>query len=200
MLYTLISDHDNYLGLCFDDEQIMRIIGDLSDDTVDKRIDVNSIPRSYKGIVNEPLILSFPIMEKADQKRKIPDLEVHAGRLFLSAKAYKILKPLIENDGEVLPVTYENGSGYFYIPLRVAEVDPAVTHKDEWEEIVSLGFSDENVQDWSLFRTEYNGCMRLYCQEAIKEAIEDAQLTGLYITNDLANIFPEDRASVTRIN
>mgnify|MGYP000067761854 CR=1 FL=1 len=127
MLYTLISDYDNYLGLCFDDEQIMRIIGDLSDDTIDKRIDVNGIPRSYKGIVNEPLILSFPIMEKADKKRKIPDLAIHVGRLFLSAKAYDVLEPLIKNDGEFLPVTYENGSGYFYIPLRVAEVDPAIT-------------------------------------------------------------------------
>ena len=200
MLYTLISDYDNYLGLCFDDEQIMRIIGDLSDDTIDKRIDVNGIPRSYKDIVNEPLILSFPIMEKADKKRKVPDLEIHVGRLFLSDKAYKILKPLIENDGEFLPVTYENGSGYFYIPLRVAEVDPAITHKDEWGEIVSLGFDEEHVKDWSLFRTEYNGYMRLYCQESIKETIEGAQLTGLFITNDLANIFPEERGAVAKLN
>lgn len=200
MLYTLISDYDNYLDFHFDDEQILRVIGELSDETVDKRIDLNSIPRSYKGVINEPLKFSFPIVEKGDEKKELPDLAVDKGRLFLSIKAYESLKPLIENDGEFLPVTYENGSGYFYIPLRVAEVDPATTHRDQWEEIVSLGFDEEHVKDWSLFRTEYNACMSLYCQEKIKKAIEEDQLTGLYITNDLANIFPEDRSTVARIN
>ncbi|WGO99624.1 hypothetical protein QFX18_06045 [Saccharophagus degradans] len=200
MLYTLIHDSNNYLDFYFDDAQILRVIGELSDSTVDKRIDVNGIPRSYKGIINEPLNFSFPIIEKEDKNKKIPDLVEDKGRLFLSARAYKVLKPLIENDGEFLPVTYENGQGYFYIPLRVANVDTATTHKNEWDEIVSLGFNEEEVKDWSLFRTEYNGYMHPYCQEVLKTAIEEEQLTGLYITNDLANIFPCDRSQVAKVN
>lgn len=200
MLYTLISAYDDYLGLCFDDEQIIRVIGDITDDTLDKRIDVNGLPRSYKGVIDELLNFSFPVMEKADKNKNMPDLEVHLGRLFLSEKAYQVLKSVIENDGEFLPVTYENGQGYFYIPLQVAAVDPNLTRKNEWDEIVNLGFNEDQVKDYALFRTEYNGYMRLYAQESVKNIIESEKLTGLYITNDLANIFPEDRGSVAQIN
>ena len=200
MLYTLISDYHNYLEFHFDRDQIYKMLAVYGDDDICHRVDVNGEPKSFQYIVKEPLNLSFPIVDKPDKNKKIPDIDVNLGRLFLSDKAYKLLKPLIESDGDFLPVTYENGSGYFYIPLRVAEIDPTITKRDEWEEIVSLGFDDEQVKNWSLFRTEYNGYTGLYCQESIKEAIEGAQLTGLFITNDLANIFPEERSSVAQLN
>jgi len=87
-----------------------------------------------------------------------------------------------------------------FTPLKVAEVDKNLSRKDEWNNILSLAFDKIQVKNWSVFRTEYNNYMSLYCQESVKQAIEDAQLTGLYITNDLANIFPEDRGSVVPLN
>lgn len=200
MLYTLIHDSNNYLEFHFNLDQIWRILEEYGDDHIDNRIDVNGEPKSFKNIIKEPLSLSFPLVDKKDKNKKVPDIDISSGRLFLSDKAYRVLKPLIENDGEFLPATYENGEGYFYIPMQVAKVDPSITHKDEWDEIVAIGFDEEHVKNWSVFRTEYNGYMHLYCQESIKIAIEDAQLTGLFITNDLANIFPEERGSVTKLN
>lgn len=200
MLYTLISDHHHYRDSHFDRDQVWRILEECGDDHIDNRIDVNGAPRSFKDIVKEPLIFSFPVIEKADKKKAIPDINIVSGRLLLNTNAYDVLKPLIENDGEFMPATYEGADCYFFIPMRVANIDPATTRKDEWDEIISLGFIENQVKNWSLFRTEYNGYMRLYCQQSIKDAIEDTNLTGTYITPDLANIFPEERGDVTDLN
>ncbi len=204
MLYRLTFDSNQYLDLMFDSAQIKRIIGDVSDETIDKRIDMNAIPRSYQGIINEPLKLTFPVVDKADKKKTLPDLVVCDGRLFLNEHAYTVLEPFLKNDGEFLPVDYENGEGYFYTPLQVAEkvnaLDTKLSSRNAWGDIDNLVFDEDKVKAWSVFRTEFDGYMGLFCQESVKESIEKENLTGMYITNDLANIFPEDLANVTKLN
>ncbi|WP_444996423.1 hypothetical protein [Aliikangiella sp. IMCC44359] len=196
MLYNLISDVANYRQFGFNREQIVRIFGEISNETLNKRIDMSCIPQSYKDIVNEPLLLTFSPLKKADEKLKIPDLSVLEGRLFLSEKAYAVLESLIKNDGEFLPVIHENGSGYFFTPLQVAEPNKEVTFKNEWDEILSIGFIESDVKEYAVFRTDYDFYFHLYCQENIKQAIEKSRLTGLYITTDLATVFSQDRSEV----
>ena len=203
MLYTLIHDSNTYREFHFERNQIYRMLEEYGDDHIDNRIDVNGEPKSFKYIVKEPLHISFPTIQKSDKNKKIPDLDVNSGRLFLSLSAYKTLKPLIENDGEFLPVRYENGQGYFYIPLRVAEekaINSELSKENHWNYFDHLVFHEEQVKNWSLFRIRRGGYKSLYCQEAIKTAIENAGLTGLFITNDLANIFPEERSAIAKLN
>lgn len=204
MLYTMILDHNNYLPMAWDTAQIESIVG-ASMAAMDKRIDMwGGVPRSYKDIYKEPLRVSFPKTSKENKNCEIPDIAHTHGRLFLNPKAYEVLKPLIENDGEFLPLIYENGEAYFFNPLRVAEdvdgLDKALTCRNEWGDIDHLALHEEKVKDWAAFRCEYNNFNSLICQQHIKDAIENAGLTGLYITPDLANIFPEDRSAVTRVN
>lgn len=199
MLYNLIFDPDRYRSFHFDDDQITRIIGELDDDTVDKRIDINGVPRRYQELIREPLSLSFPIVDKADKEKPIPDLNVFQGRLFLSNKAYNVLKPLLEEDGEFLTVTYEMGVGYFFTPLKVAEdveaIDWSISKENQWNYFDRLTFHEDRVKDWSVFRMRHDGYLNLFCQEAVKRAIEKEGLAGLYITNDLASVFPQDYGS-----
>ncbi|WP_444994867.1 imm11 family protein [Aliikangiella sp. IMCC44359] len=200
MLYTLINDFNCYFTLCFDLEQIERLLKDFEDD-IDSQIHFNGSPRSYKGIIREPLSFTFP---KTDKERDIPDLNLHEGRLFLNIKAYNVLNPLLKDDGEFLPATYENGEAYFYIPFRVAEdveaINKTLSVENEWNYFNHLVFDEDKVKDWSIFRMRHDGYKGVYCQENVKEAIEQAGLTGLYITTDLANIFPEEQSSVSKPN
>lgn len=200
MLYTLIHDSHHYLESHFDDDQMWRILEEYGDEHINNRIDVNNKPRNFSNIVKEPLILSFPLMDKEDKYKPIPDIDLHSGRLLLNQKAYDTLRPLIESDGDFMPAIYQGENYYFFIPMRVAQINSNLTHKNEWDEIISIGFDEEETKDWALFRTEYNGYMSLYCQQSIVDVIEQEKLTGLYITNDLANIFPEDRADVAMLN
>lgn len=204
MLYTLIYDSKNYREFHFDQNQIVRILDQEGYSDIEHRIDVNGEPKSFKYLVKEPLILTFPIIEKADKNKKIPDIEVSSGRLFLSEKAYQVLKPALENDGEFLPVTYENGQGYFFTPLHVAEdvdaINTELSQENGWNYFDHLVFYEDRVKEWSLFRMRHDGYRSVFCSNEIRQIIEDKQLTGLYITNDLANIFPEERSDVADLN
>lgn len=196
MLYTLISDHNWFLGASIDSDYVESVVGSLRGDRREDRIDANHQPRKWLGVFPSPVKINFVGAKKEGVQKSIPDIAEFQGRLFLTPKAYSVLEPLIHNDGEFINAEYKQGKAYIFTPLRVAEVDKDVTHKNEWDDIVSLGFKEDQVQSWSVFRTEYNGYMRLYCQQHIKDAIENAHLSGIYITSDLANIFPEERQNV----
>lgn len=161
---------------------------------------MSNLPQSYKGVINEPLIFNFSPLQKSHEKLPIPDLSVREGRLFLSEKAYKALIFLINNHGEFLPVIYGESNGYFFTPLKVAEPDNKVTFMNDHEELGSIGFIEDEVKDYAIFRTEYDVYHHLYCQQKVKDAIENAGLTGLYITTDLATIFPRNKSEVEKSN
>jgi len=203
MLYTMILDYNKYLALAWDKKQIASLVGDMRS-SMEKRIDMWNAPVSFKGVFNEPLKVHFPKNTKDDRSCEVPDIAAFQGRLFLNPKAYEVLKPLINNDGEFLPAMYEQGKGYIFIPLRVAEgvdgLDTNHSRKDEWGQVVNLAFHEEKVKDWNVFRAEYNDYDTLQCQQVVKDAIEKACLTGLYITPNLGNIFPEEPGAVSKIN
>jgi hypothetical protein len=200
MIHKLIFDSENYLDFFFDEEQIEKTLGEMTLENRDDHINLNHAPRSFKDIFKEPLIFNFSPVSKEDKNKPIPDIVVDMGRLFLNQKAYDVLWPLIKDDGEFLPVRYQEHNGYFFIPLQVVQPDKKVSIKNEWEDMVSLGFHEDEVKKFSIFRTEFDAFIGLYCQDSIKDAIEQAALTGLFITCDLANIFPQDRSEVDKPN
>ncbi len=204
MLYTLIFDSNNYLEFYFDEEQIKNILGEMDEDNAEKHINLNNQPYSFKKLFNEPLNFDFCPVGKEDQSSSVPDIAIASGRLFLSQRAYDVLYPLINSDGEFLPVTYQKGNGHFFIPFRVAEdvdaINKELSVENAWNYFDYLVFYEEKVKDWSIFRMKHDGYMSVYCQENIKEAIEQADLKGLYITNDLANIFPEEQSTHSKSN
>ncbi|WKT59317.1 hypothetical protein Q2E61_10360 [Microbulbifer thermotolerans] len=200
----MYADTNSYLGAVIDSDYVASIVGSLRGERRDDRIDVNHQPRSWAGVFPGPLKVSFPQFSKADSSKAIPDIAEFQGRLFLNEKACSILQPLIGEDGEFLPAIYEGGNGYIFTPLRVAEdvdgLDQALSRKNDWGDVEHLVFDEQKVDEWSVFRCEFTAFVRLYCQESVKDVIEAANLTGLYITNDLANIFPEEKSAVFRLN
>lgn len=202
MLYNLIFNYHKYIRMMWDVEQIDSIAGF---DDVNRRIEMNGIPIRQKEFFSESLKVSFKPQSAKEKKLAIPDLCVLSGRLYLNEKAYEVLHDLIQTDGEFLDLIDDRGQpGYLFNPLRVAEdvdgLDVNLSKKDQWGQVVSLAFHEDKVKDWNVFRTEFNTYMQIYCQEQVKDAIETAGLTGLYITNDLANIFPEEQSAVTKLN
>jgi len=204
MLHTLLLNSKKYLGPAIDDKQVASIVGEASNENITQRIDMYHGPATHKGVFKEPLRVSYPVFNKADKKKSIPDIGVFQGRLFLGTTAYEILKPLIENDGEFLSAIYEQGDGYIFTPLRVVEevdgLDTEISKKNDWGDVIHLAFHEDRVTDWKVFRTEYNAYTSLYCQQEVKDAIEKAQLTGLYFSPDLSNIYPEEQSAVTKPN
>ncbi|WP_444998433.1 hypothetical protein [Aliikangiella sp. IMCC44359] len=200
MIYKLLFDHKKYLNFYFDEDQLQSLLGKRTRENFNKYINYYNAPVQFHEVFKEPLNFNFSSTHKDDEEKDIADLCVAAGRLFMSEKAYKHLQPLIKNDGEFLQVSYQKGKGYFFNPLQSVAIDPKQSRRDEWEEIISLGFNTNDIKDFLIFRTEFDYYRGLYCQKPIKQAIENNNLTGLYITTDLASIFPEDRSSVEKSN
>ncbi|GLS24314.1 hypothetical protein [Marinibactrum halimedae] len=204
MLYTFISDND-HLGLVWDDKQITSIAGDSKTGAqMDDQIDFWRAPKRFSSLYKEALRVHFPVLDKADEKKGIPEICAVQGRLFLSLKAYTILKPLIEKDGEFLPLTYEYGEAYFFNPLRIADdvdaLDTKLSCKNEWGDLENLAFHEEKLKDWKVFRTRFDGFYTLQGTQSFKDTIEKSGLKGLYITPELGRIFPEERSQVSQIN
>ncbi|PUA26355.1 MAG: hypothetical protein B0W54_21525 [Cellvibrio sp. 79] len=200
MLYTLISDSKHYRGAVIDSDFVASQVGGLRDGRLNDRIDVNHQPRSWQGVFSTPIPVRFPAFNQEDKNKAIPDIAEFQGRLFLNEKAYSALKQFIEKDGDLIPAISESGNGYIFTPLRKAEdvdaLDKKLNKKSDWGDVEHLVFIEEKLKSFSLFRADYTNCMNLYCQETIKNAIANNDLSGLYITNDLANIFPEGSASL----
>ncbi|MGI9281420.1 MAG: imm11 family protein [Endozoicomonas sp.] len=123
--------------------------------------------------------------------KEIPDISEHHGRLFLSEKAYDVLQDLLEAAGEFLPVKYASGNGYMFNPLQYAEsvdgVDYQLSQKDEFNDVISLGFHENKVRKFMAFRSEFSYLNDLICQEELKERIEKNNLKGVLITQVLGN-------------
>lgn len=201
MIYNLLFAR-GYLMMLWDTDQIDALAG--SDD-IDRRIDFNGAPIRQKEFFREPLKVSFAPEFPGDKGLIVPDLCVSAGRLYLNEKAYGVLHDLIQEDGEFLDLIDDRGEpGYLFNPLRVAEkvdaLDTKLSRKNEWGDVENIAFHEEKTKDWQVFRCEFNGYMRLYCQEPVKEAIEKAGLIGLYITTDLATPYPASSATPANLN
>ena len=195
MLYTIVQDSNKYLSLTWDDAQITALVGESD---MEKRIDMWNSPRSYSGVFGETLRVYFIPLSKPGQSKtskplKVPDICAFQGRLFLNKKAYEVLKPLIELDGEFLPVVCKQGDGFVFTPLRVAEevggLDTKLSVKNEWGDLENLAFHEERLKSWSIFRAEFNVYMTAQCNEEVKNAVEKAALCGVFFTTDLGNGF-----------
>ncbi len=113
-LYSIFPNLKNFAYIDFDRNEVRTKFGR----NIKKHIEVSSIPSSYIESW-QPLTVNFSDDSKGMTGSAIPDIMEFKGRLFLSHEAYEALKPLLENDGEFLPVTYEKGEGYIFNPLSM---------------------------------------------------------------------------------
>ncbi|WP_086934024.1 hypothetical protein [Agarilytica rhodophyticola] len=187
-LYTIVFDRRHYVSMIWDSAQIIK----LSNNELDHRIDMNGAPIRHASIFKEPLRVTFTSNSKEDKGLLRPEITVQQGRFYFSQRAYNVLKPLIENDGEFLPLIDEHGDmAYVFTPLRVAEdvagLNTKLSRKNQWGDLESLAFHENKVKGWTVFRADFNAHMTPQCNQAVKDAIEEADLKGVFFTTDLGN-------------
>ena len=136
--------------------------------------------------------LEFEFFNNYDTKPKgRPDISVWNGRLYVSAKACDLLADVLDESVEVLPVRNGEAQGYLVNLLNTAEdvdaIDPKLTVRNEWNELIALGFNEGKVGKFSLFRTKEDNYRGIYCTEWVKELIESLGLSGVVFSVDLAD-------------
>lgn len=192
-LYSVYADTKQYRSLGFDRNQSRDIFGEDIKDQFDVNFDAKPYLQLWKSMnvrfVDEGSELSGSL---------VPDISEHNGRLFLSQKAYDALKDLLAQDGEFLPVRYEQGSAFLFNPLSLAEsvngLDKDLSIRNEWGDIENLAFHEERVKDFVIFRSAFDNYRSAFCSDILKNAIESARLKGVFFTPDLGNPYTLDQA------
>jgi len=155
---------------------------------------IDRSPKPYASVWSEPLNISFTPME-AGKEAHMPDICARNGRLFLNHKAYSALHSLLVSDGEFLPVAYEDGEGYLFNPLVVAEdlgmLDESLTGYDQHGNLKHFSFLENKLGDTVIFRAKIDNYYGVFCADQLKEVIEKANLTGVYFQSDLASFTGE---------
>lgn len=150
----------------------------------------NAEPKKYAEVW-QPLHIDFQACT-GKKTKSIPDISENFGRLFLSRKAYTVLKELLSNCGEFLPITYESvEQGYIFNPLLTAEqlnaLDEKFTTHDPHSNLEHFGFVEEKLKDTAIFKTQLDTFKGIFCNEEVKQAYEAAHLTGVRFNPDVSN-------------
>lgn len=183
MLYSIYADTKSYLYIGYDGNQMNDLLGD------EYRFDIDRTVKPYSQVWKMPITVNFG--NEGMKGTLMPDISADQGRLFLSQKAYDVLHDLLKNDGEFLPVEYENGKGFMFNPLSLAEsvdgLDKKLSVKNEWGDVENVAFDEDKVQGFNIFKTDFDTYYSVYCQERVKDAVEQAGLKGVIFTPDLGN-------------
>lgn len=150
----------------------------------------NAEPKKYAEVW-QPLHIEFAACT-GKKTKTIPDISENFGRLFLSQKAYTTLKELLAESGEFLPVTFDKaGQGYIFNPLLTAEqlsaVDEKLTTHDQHGNLENFGFQKEKLKETAILKTQLDTFKGIFCNDAVKQACEAENLTGIRFHPDVAN-------------
>lgn len=107
---------------------------------------------------------------------------------------------LLETCGELLPVTYKNGTGYIFNPLITAEqlgatVDKLTSH-DQHGNLAHFGFVEAKLKDTAIFKTRLDTWTGIFCSDKLKRAYENAGLMGITFHPDVSNPIGEPHGTI----
>lgn len=123
----------------------------------------------------------------------LPDLSFWGGFLVMNSKAKKCLLPLIEKDGELLPILIDGIQYDFFNCLSVGKEQQELCAKkylDGFEcGLETLFFDESSLISLNIFKSELEGYKALFVSESFKQCCEEHRLTGVRFDEDLLNIF-----------
>lgn len=181
MLCRILTNGLDYLSLMYDDEEVIEKLGE------ENLIQIECDPREYAPIW-QTLSVRFEPALGGKSDKPIPDLQMHSGHLFLSERALKSLKDILEPHGELLPVIYSSDNeapkeGAIFNPLKVVSANERTSTKDSFGEVASLFFDTEAV----IFKTDFDDYFGVYCSNEFQRLIEANDLTGIELRENLAS-------------
>ncbi|MFC1750818.1 hypothetical protein ACFL2V_18660 [Pseudomonadota bacterium] len=188
-IYRIHPDRFNFQLITISSGEILGKLGE------EYPFHIDPTPKSYAAVWN-PLVVEYYDSSENKTPAQIPDITIDSGRLYLSEEAYEGLADILSPFGEFLPILVLQKNAYVFNPLKIAEdiggVNTKLSFKNDWGDLESLAFHDDKVKEFVVFRSEFDGYMGLFCQEAFKLKIEALGLQGIIFSKDLGNIFPSD--------
>lgn len=121
------------------------------------------------------------------------DISIMDGFIALRMNAYRALKSLLAPLGEFIE-TKADGEPIVIFNLRTfGQEDESKCEREYLDgyplDYIKIAFINDDVKNKPVFKSKLTGGSRLYCTDEFKSVVEDNRLTGVYIDEDLDNIF-----------
>ena len=82
------------------------------------------------------------------------------------------------------------GVSLFNVGIRINCIfNGTISRNNDWGDLEHLAFHEDKVGDWTTFRTMFNACMTLQCNQSVKDAVEQAEFKGVFFTADIGNSY-----------
>jgi len=181
-------------------------------------VDFKAMRRNYNGLkvwFNEennsledklknswiPVDVTLEASQNAKIKPQAPDISVwNMSCLVISKKAKKVLKPLLEEHGEIFPLNH----GFYLFNCLESISSKSVDGKLSSFEIEQINHNNtellgvpkklrlltSEIKNKEIFKPGFAHNSFLICQDEFKAQVEKARLGGLIFEENLAQIFP----------
>ncbi|WP_426369091.1 imm11 family protein [Pseudocolwellia sp. HL-MZ7] len=121
------------------------------------------------------------------------DISIMDGFIALRMNAYEALKDLLAPLGEFIE-TKADGEPIVIFNLRTfGQEDEAKCEREYLDgyplDYIKIAFINDDVKNKPVFKSKLTGGARLFCTDKFKSAVEGNGLTGVFIDEDLDNIF-----------
>jgi hypothetical protein len=185
MIYKVFDNNTEYQSFHIDMEEFL----DVMDPSIGEQDAMQFSQLNIAMADNwEPLRVSY--IQNEDCGTALPDIGIWKGAsLILSEKAAEVLKPLISEYGEFLPVTCLGNTHYVFNCLTNVDADE-VNSKQIMEDgffmdVEALTFPEASKE--VVFKSSFENSRNIFCSEAFKDAVESNGLGGVYFGGDLVS-------------
>lgn len=187
-VYRMVMDAENYQQINLSIKDLMLTVGKATG------------PKRLMNFSKENLALSdcwgsvvsdFSPTKEFPNSTSIPDISTWRGAsLILSGRALETLEDLLTPFGELLPITC-GGEPFTIFNCRIkGEVDESrskqVIENGIVMDVEALAFNEVDVLDKLVFKSDYEGCRFVFCNEKFKSVVDNSNLKGIIFSSQLA--------------
>lgn len=125
----------------------------------------------------------------------IPDISLWIGyaSLVLSERAFDALGDMLKSCGELLPIACNGDTFHIFNCRTLADADESrskqIIFDGQSVGVEKIAFDDKEINGKAIFKSKYNSCVDLYCDESLKNAVEKYELKGVAFSTELVPSF-----------
>lgn len=190
-VYRVTADYDNFLAFHLPMKDVIQKLG--------RSFPPKKLMHFYKYNISlidawSDLSGQFSPIETSNTKLPVPDITLwSSGSLLFSDQAKKAVETHIASMGEFLPVQTENGLVWIFNCLTLVKADEKRSSREEIDgqaiSVSDINFHEEDVAKNIIFKSDFDSCKTVYCNEAFYNLITETNLKGINFNENLVGIF-----------
>jgi hypothetical protein len=188
-IFKILRDSDHYMEFSTDLEEMLDEIGPKIGD-----LEFMHFSRHNLRLGEHWTDFSGTFKKVKSNASQTPDITCWRGAtLVLSAQARDLLGEQLSSYGELLPIRCNDETYYIFNCLELASIDKSLSKQTPLEhgliEFQKIVFNENDIAGKLLFKSQEEGCTSIFCGEAFAKLLDQTNLKGLKLSENLSALF-----------